>query len=65
MKFSVDKCKIMHMRNNNPNYTYTTMDSKLAAITHKQILGNRAPQRPERKIKMLDNYKKANKKHIF
>lgn len=53
------------MRNNNPNYTHTTMDSKLAAITHKQILGNRAPQRPERKIQMLDNYKKASKKTSF
>lgn len=51
------------MRNNNPNYTM--MDSKLAAITQKQILGNRAHQRPESKIHMLDNYKKAKKKHLF
>lgn len=53
------------MRNNNPNYTHTMMDSKLAAITQKQILGSRACQRPERKIQMLDNYKKANRKHLF
>lgn len=53
------------MRNNYPNYTHTVMDSKLAAITQKLIFGNRAHQRPERKIHMLDNYKKANKKHLF
>lgn len=53
------------MRNNYPNYTHTMMDSKLAAITQKQIFGNRARQRPERKIQMLDDYKKANKKHLF
>lgn len=63
MKFSVDNCKIMDMRNNNPNYM--TMDSKLAAITQKQILGNRAHQRPETKIQTLDNYKKAKKKDLF
>lgn len=51
------------MRNNKPNYT--TMDSKLAAITQKESLGNRAHQRPERKIQTLDNYKKAKKKHLF
>lgn len=28
------------MRNNNPNYTHTTMDSKLAVVTQKQIIGN-------------------------
>lgn len=41
------------------------MDSKLAAITQTQILGSRARQRPEKKIQILDNYKKANKKHVF
>lgn len=30
----------MHMGNNSPNYTHTMMDSKLAAITQKQIFGN-------------------------
>lgn len=30
----------MHMRNNNPNYTHTMMESKLAAIAQKQIVGN-------------------------
>lgn len=28
MKFTVNKCKVMHMEENNLNYTFTMMDSK-------------------------------------
>lgn len=28
MKFSANKCKVMHMEENNLNYTFTVMDSK-------------------------------------
>lgn len=28
IKFSVNKCKVMHMEENNLSYTFTVMDSK-------------------------------------
>ncbi|CAM5165838.1 unnamed protein product [Natator depressus] len=39
MKFNVDKCKVMHIGKNNPNYTYKMMGSKLAVTTQERDLG--------------------------
>ncbi|CAM5087761.1 unnamed protein product [Eretmochelys imbricata] len=36
MKFSVDKCKVMHTGKHNPNYTYTMTGSKLAVTTQER-----------------------------
>ncbi|CAM5080592.1 unnamed protein product [Natator depressus] len=38
MKFS-DKCKVMHIRKNNPNYTYKMMGSKLPVTIQERDLG--------------------------
>lgn len=69
MRFSVDKCKIMHMRNNNPNYTHTMMESKLAAIAQKQIVGNSLvlikDQRTKPNARELSATMKHPRKHFF
>lgn len=39
MNFSVNKCKVTHMEENNLNYTFTVMDSKWAITTQKTDLG--------------------------
>lgn len=39
MKCSVNKWKVMHMEENNLNYTFTVMDSKWAITTQKTDLG--------------------------
>ncbi|CAM5150171.1 unnamed protein product [Eretmochelys imbricata] len=39
MKFTVDKCKVMHIRKNNPNYTYNMMGANLATTNQEKDLG--------------------------
>lgn len=39
MKCSVNKWKVMHMEENNLNYTFSVMDSKWAITTQKTDLG--------------------------
>lgn len=33
MKFNVDKCKVMYLEKNNPNYTYMLTGSQFAIAT--------------------------------
>ncbi|CAM5148917.1 unnamed protein product [Eretmochelys imbricata] len=39
MKFNVDKCKVMHIGKNNPNYTYNMMGPNLATTNQEKDLG--------------------------
>ncbi|CAM5108054.1 unnamed protein product, partial [Natator depressus] len=39
MKFNVDKCKVMHIGKNNPNYTYNMMGANLATTNQEKDLG--------------------------
>uniref|UniRef100_K7EZH3 Reverse transcriptase domain-containing protein n=1 Tax=Pelodiscus sinensis TaxID=13735 RepID=K7EZH3_PELSI len=39
MKFNVDKCKVMHIGKNNPNYTYSMMGANLATTNQERDLG--------------------------
>ncbi|CAM5124383.1 unnamed protein product, partial [Natator depressus] len=39
MKFNVDKCKVMHIGKNNPNYTYNMMRANLATPNQEKDLG--------------------------
>uniref|UniRef100_K7F105 Reverse transcriptase domain-containing protein n=1 Tax=Pelodiscus sinensis TaxID=13735 RepID=K7F105_PELSI len=39
MKFNVDKCKVMHIGKNNPNYTYSMMGANLAMTNQERDLG--------------------------
>ncbi|CAM4509126.1 unnamed protein product [Lepidochelys olivacea] len=39
MKFNVDKCKVMHIGKNNPNYTYNMMRANLATTNQEKDLG--------------------------
>ena len=39
MKFNVDKCKVMHLGKNNPNYGYTMQGSTLGTTTQEKDLG--------------------------
>ncbi|CAM5145823.1 unnamed protein product [Natator depressus] len=39
MKFNVDKCKVMHIGKNNPNYTYIMMGANLATTNQEKDLG--------------------------
>uniref|UniRef100_K7EYK2 Reverse transcriptase domain-containing protein n=2 Tax=Pelodiscus sinensis TaxID=13735 RepID=K7EYK2_PELSI len=39
MKYNVDKCKVMHIGKNNPNYTYSMMGANLATTNQERDLG--------------------------
>uniref|UniRef100_A0A8C3I5X8 Reverse transcriptase domain-containing protein n=1 Tax=Chrysemys picta bellii TaxID=8478 RepID=A0A8C3I5X8_CHRPI len=39
IKFNVDKCKVMHIGRNNPNYTYNMMGANLATTNQEKDLG--------------------------
>uniref|UniRef100_A0A8C3P8K5 Gypsy retrotransposon integrase-like protein 1 n=1 Tax=Chrysemys picta bellii TaxID=8478 RepID=A0A8C3P8K5_CHRPI len=39
MKFNVDKCKVMHIGKNNPNYTHNMMGANLATTNQERDLG--------------------------
>ncbi|CAM5109632.1 unnamed protein product [Eretmochelys imbricata] len=39
MKFNVDKCKVMHIGKNNPNYTYNMMGANLPMTNQERDLG--------------------------
>ncbi|CAM4625917.1 unnamed protein product [Caretta caretta] len=39
MKFIVDKCKVMHIGKNNPNYTYNMMGANLTTTNQEKDLG--------------------------
>ncbi|CAM5114425.1 unnamed protein product [Natator depressus] len=39
MKFNVEKCKVMHIGKNNPNYTYNMMRANLATANQEKDLG--------------------------
>ncbi|CAM4589082.1 unnamed protein product [Caretta caretta] len=39
MKFNVDKCKVMHIGKNDPNYTYNMMGANLATTNQEKDLG--------------------------
>ncbi|CAM5175590.1 unnamed protein product [Natator depressus] len=39
MKFNVDKCKVMHIGKDNPNYTYNMMGANLATTNQEKDLG--------------------------
>ncbi|CAM5105037.1 unnamed protein product [Natator depressus] len=39
MKCNVDKCNVMHIGKNNPNYTYNTMGANLATTNQEKDLG--------------------------
>ncbi|CAM4413494.1 unnamed protein product, partial [Caretta caretta] len=39
MKFNVDKCKVMHIGKNNPNYTYNMTGANLATTNQERDLG--------------------------
>ncbi|CAM5151637.1 unnamed protein product [Natator depressus] len=39
MIFNIDKCKVIHIGKNNPNYTFRMMGYKLAVITQERDLG--------------------------
>ncbi|CAM4557507.1 unnamed protein product [Lepidochelys olivacea] len=39
MKFNVDKCKVMHIGKNNPNYTYNMMEVNLATTNQEKDPG--------------------------
>lgn len=60
MKFSVNKFKVMHMEENNLNYTFTVMDSKWAITTQKTDLGIIAHNFSETVTSKLAVIKKTN-----
>ena len=39
MSFNVAKCHVLHMGNNNPNYTYTMNGSKIEEVTEEKDIG--------------------------
>ena len=39
MKFNVDKCRVLHIRNNNQYTKYTTNGSELSKVSHEKDLG--------------------------
>ncbi|CAM5097662.1 unnamed protein product [Natator depressus] len=39
MKFNADKCKVMHIGKNNPNYTYNMMGANVATTNQEKDLG--------------------------
>uniref|UniRef100_A0A8C4XYG1 Reverse transcriptase domain-containing protein n=1 Tax=Gopherus evgoodei TaxID=1825980 RepID=A0A8C4XYG1_9SAUR len=60
MKFKVDKCKVMHIGKNNPNYTYNMMGAHLATTSQEKDLGVIVDSSLKMSTQCAEAVKKAN-----
>uniref|UniRef100_A0A452HI16 Reverse transcriptase domain-containing protein n=1 Tax=Gopherus agassizii TaxID=38772 RepID=A0A452HI16_9SAUR len=61
MKFNVDKCKVMHIGKNNPNYTYNMMGANLATTSQEKDLGVIVDSSLKMSTQCAEAVKKANR----
>uniref|UniRef100_A0A8C8SCV0 Reverse transcriptase domain-containing protein n=1 Tax=Pelusios castaneus TaxID=367368 RepID=A0A8C8SCV0_9SAUR len=61
MKFNVDKCKVMHIGKNNPNYTYNMMGANLATTSQEKDLGVIVDSSLKMSVQCAEAVKKANR----
>ncbi|CAM4607019.1 unnamed protein product [Lepidochelys olivacea] len=60
MKFNVDKCKVMHIGKNNPNYKYNMMGANLATTNQEKDLGIIMDSSVKTSTQCAEAVKKAN-----
>uniref|UniRef100_A0A8C3FA90 Reverse transcriptase domain-containing protein n=1 Tax=Chrysemys picta bellii TaxID=8478 RepID=A0A8C3FA90_CHRPI len=61
MKCNVDKCKVMHIGKNNPNYTYNMMGANLATTSQEKDLGVIVDSSLKTSTQCAEAVKKANR----